>query len=76
MRDPTEFCVKFNKAFPIRQDLGQVNNLKGSVFYGKDVKRVVEGICEQPAFYEHSGHHEQHEGAVQQRASDGDGGGA
>ena len=33
--DPAEFCVKPNKALPIRQDLGQVKNLKGSVFLWK-----------------------------------------
>ena len=41
----------------------------------KNIKGTAEGICEQPAIYKHNRHNEQHEGVVQRRASNGNGGG-
>ena len=40
----------------------------------KNIKGTAEGICKQSAFYKHNRHYEQHEGAVQRCAADGNGG--
>ena len=64
-RDPEKFCVKVNKYFQSDETQSMRKNLKGSIFYGKSIERNVEGVCEQPAFYQHNGDHEQHERIVQ-----------
>ena len=64
-RDPEKFCVKVNKYFQSDETQSMRKNLKGSIFYGKSIERDVERVCEQPAFYQHNGDHEQHERIVQ-----------
>ena len=63
-RDPEKFCVKVNKYFQSDETQSMRTNLKGSIFYGKSIERNVERVCEQPAFYQHDGDHEHHEGIV------------
>ena len=63
-RDPEKFCVKVNKYFQSDETQSMRKNLKGSIFYGKSIERNVERVCEQPAFYQHNGDHEQHERIV------------
>ena len=58
------FCVKENKYFQSDETQSMRTNLKGSIFYGKSIERNVERVCEQPAFYQHDGDHEHHEGIV------------
>ena len=62
--DPEKFCVKVNKYFQSDETQSMRTNLKGSIFYGKSIERNVERVCEQPAFYQHDGDHEHHEGIV------------
>ena len=74
MGDPTKFCVKKNKALPIRQDFSQEKTERKCFYYGKNIKGIAEGVCEQPAFYKHNRHYEQYEGTVQRCVANGYGG--
>ncbi len=39
--DPAKFCVKPNKALPIRQDLMQEKTERKCFYYGKNIKGVM-----------------------------------
>ena len=47
-KEPTEFCVKPNKALPIRQNLKQGKIWEEVFLLWKNIEVYAEMICEQP----------------------------